>query len=438
MIVSFINPEIIRRVNADSNPYALINTVYDEEPNDYITNPQIVEEYQTNVKSPNYKNSYVGGTIGTSSDVDYFMFNIYGDASVTFWLTTFDNSDYSLLGLNYNFAVYKQQNKVYPSLDNSGLQALYTSSYVYVDDLYNFTCVPGTYFVKVFGVNGSYNTRFSYKLVYSINYSHNSSFNLREYQQENDNSFAVWQSDFSFLEKHDWGKEEDYLIQNHNSNGSIEHNLCDEFMWLDGFPNFEIYFWGVELRTQIVEMIEEILNGLNNDLENMEEYNRKLDLDVQLYNEAGLLFAVLSLNKSFGPIFSSLSSITTIVGYLHFKALTPKKVNSIYELIDYYNNIIYAIADNTASTGDDDFIYCITNKLKIYMEDDPLSINSKYFVQTVCNETGSRYNNYMRYESDYIYDIKQYDELGGTNYFNIYGKYYVEDAEEILENYLGG
>lgn len=439
MMLSLIRPEVARKVCAENNPYALITTIYDEEPNDYISNPQIVEEYQTSIKSPNYKNSYLGGTIGTSSDVDYFQFNIYGDASVTFWLTTFDNSDYSSFGLNYNFTVYKQLNKAYPSLDNYGIEAQHTSSHAYVNDRYNFTCVPGTYFVKVFGVNGSYNSRFSYKLTYSINYLHNSSFNLKEYQQENDNSFVVWQSDFSYLEKDDWGKEEDYLVQNHNSNGSIGHDLCDEFMRLNGFPNFEIYFWGVDLRNEIVEMLEEIVSDLEDTKEQNGDYNEKLEAVTNVLNTAGVVTASLSLMKGTGGIvFSFISTALTIFSYAYLKANTPKEINSLTELINYYNQIIYAIADNKTSDGDDDFIYCLTYKTNIYRKELYGSINSQYFVETVCNPLGVRYNNYMRYESDYIYDIKQFDETGESNYFNIYGKYYVETADQILLNYLEG
>ena len=434
MILSFLNPEVIKKVNAEVNPYALITTVYDEEPNDYISNPQIVEEYETNIKSPNYKNSYLGGTINSSTDVDYFKFNIYGDASFGIWLTTYDGSDYSMLGLNYNFTIYKQLNKTFPSLDNSGIQEIYSSNNLYVNDLYNFTCEPRTYFVQVFGVNGSSNSRFSYKLVYSINYLHNSSFNLKNYQQDHDNSFVVWQSDFNFLEKDDWGKEDHYLIQNHNIIGSIGHDLCDEFMRLEGYPNFEIYFWGVELRNEVISLLQEMINKLKIHKEEIEESNENLQLIVEWTNFGGV---TLSICAAFVPVLTIPSIAYSILSLAVFHFVTPNSTESISNLIDYYSNIIYAIADNTNSTGDDDFIYCITNKLKIYREEVPLSINSKYFVQTVCDETGSKYNNYIRYESDYIYDIKQYDESGSTNYFNIYGKYYVENANQILENYYG-
>ncbi len=122
MIMTFVNPEMIKRVNADTNPYALITTIYDDEDNGSFRTAINIEENQTSIYSSNYKNEYVAGTISSSSDEDYYCLNAYGESNIILFLTMYDQSNNDFF--EYNFKIYRQKNISNPSLDIGGMELI--------------------------------------------------------------------------------------------------------------------------------------------------------------------------------------------------------------------------------------------------------------------------------------------------------------------------
>ena len=181
-------------IKAESNPFVLITTIRDQESNNSFLTAVTIEENETNVASPNYKNDYIGGIISSASDVDYFCLNSFSTGSMLLQLTMLDTSLESTY--NYNFEIYEHINTINSVKGDTYMTLLYSSSTPGTNEYYRFDCKATSYFIKIFSTSGS-STRNSYKLSYDI-YRQKTSYNLSQYVAENSEGYALQESDFKF------------------------------------------------------------------------------------------------------------------------------------------------------------------------------------------------------------------------------------------------
>jgi hypothetical protein len=425
ILISLLNPSI-KKVEASQNQYALITTIYDDEDNGSFENAVIVEEDSVSIDSPGYSNDYIGGTLSGSSDVDYFCFRVFYSGTIYFRLSMYDegmNSSY-----NYNFQVYKQTNTLSTSFNPYYFTLVDETTYHGTNETCSIVSEPTNYYVKVYGINTGYSSRFSYKLEYEIYSGTRRSFNISDYARQSNETggYIVWESDFVFNNYRSRLDANDYIFYNTSFNN---YPISKDYYFDNyGYPAFELYFWGKEYRNTMVEYLNQIID----------ELEKEHSLNESVTNITSELTIIDGIAKLIVKIFSGPKVISIplaiIDGLLLFTKLffNQETTYSIQQLITYYRTMKDYVEDKDGEL-DDYKIFAITYKMVLHNTD----IYSPYYVlRGKFDNTGCRYTTNREYNHSYIYDIKQYDHNGDGRYTNIYGKYYIEEANSKLDAFL--
>ena len=433
-ILSFSNVMPSRKVSADVNPYALIQTVNDE--TSANPNNSFEQAHSKTVGSLTQPTSYSGnieGLISSSTDVDYFKFNVYANSTITFVLSMI-NSDMEDM-YEYTISVYKHDNKV--DVDADDITLLGTTSQPGTYDMYyNNNIIPGVYYVKVFSAVGDYSTRFSYRLNYSISFETKNTINIEEYALENPNSYLVWTSDFNVCEeKFLRNKRGEFYC--YTPEYTYPNDFIEEIWSVQQFLNFEIYLWGTQIRTEIFQKVNSIYEMLitikSNWIEEIERGGRvdqfitisdsTISITCNIIGLFGSLLDTVTNNISLGSTF--LSNFVSMF-------LIP---NTTYDFDKINMRILYySILKNALATGvgtSETEIICISHISKLVHQ--LYQTHLSLCTYTDFDNVSSKYVDMCKYNHTYIYEIKEFSNNGGETYFPIYGKIYDNlDMENIF------
>ncbi|MBE6142620.1 MAG: hypothetical protein E7177_01340 [Erysipelotrichaceae bacterium] len=396
-------------------PYGLIQPTDGYENNNTFTNAY-------NINTGNYKNisnnSYhsIDALISSSSDVDYFTFNLYCNTTVSIELTASSSSAITLL--NYDFILYKQTNQIDPLLSTSGMTQIVKTSANGLNDYYSGTLGYGTYYIKVYGSSTSdYNNLTQYKLNVTRNKNDNRGYKdiSTSYKQQNPNSYYIWKSDFQIANSNQYiGKSIDFLGY------TSRYKLFDEIYNNDGFPNYGVFLWGRDLRNSLVSKINEVLEKLE-ELESQIESNEIIQTvinkvtNVLSFIVGGEVVDVLLIN--------GLNQFAKFIFYL----LYPKYALDVENLIGAYRTLL-AATETTSDTSDTEVIY-------FFMDIDINKVGNVYSSTNYVSNTVSKYSILRKYDHDKLYDIMEISKGDGT-YYPVYGTVSLGNPSNDLLNYI--
>ena len=429
-ILSFSNVMPSRKVSADVNPYALIQTVNDE--TSANPNNSFAQAHSKTVGSLTQPTSYSGnieGLISSSTDVDYFKFNVYANSTITFVLSMI-NSDMEDM-YEYTISVYKHDNKV--DVDADDITLLGTTSQPGTYDMYyNNNIIPGVYYVKVFSAVGDYSTRFSYRLNYSISFETKNTINIEEYALENPNSYLVWTSDFNVCEEKTIINQEKEF--SNFPNEIIPNNIIQEFVELNGYMNMEIYLWGRALRNSLSELIQEYIDFIN-----LKKDEIITDRNIRLGIENAIVGTTLVINAALifytpANIYETITCefIIPIVDVglaFFFDIASPTEAENIETLLQYYSGLKSAL--NVVNNTSDSEIIVISQKSSFVTKNNKLVLKNNF------EEINSRYVLSHKLQSPVLSEIKGFSNvLNSNDYFEIYGT--ITEANPVVdfERYL--
>lgn len=443
LLLSFLgmNGNVIRTF-ADSNPFALIQTIYDVESNDQFQNAiSITQGSFTNVVTS--YSDYKAGTIGSGTDVDNYTFNLYANSNVQFSLTSLDTAVYHLL--DYDFKIYKQLSKANPGYNLSDMQLLYTSSAAGANDYYSALLNPGTYYVQIYCDDKiNYDNRSSYKLGYYIRTENKTSLNINDYVDQHDNSYLVWSSDYNVFDRKDLNGIDIngiYHSQIPESGDGIQradpHPLDYEFWRIGGFLNMEIYLWGKQMRIEVFNALNDACQQLEYDL----PQNPQISFDsvywtvneaMETVNMAMNLFvngASYTLSSTF-PLFSFV-----VMAYSFLTA--PASTEYLEDMINYFQFLQAAVYHPATEADDSGKVICLSQKsyLRSAQNGARLVLNTSYINNNDNSNSLSKYVVQNAYDHNYIYEVKEY-KINGSSYSKIYGKIYYPSQEDSIFDFF--
>lgn len=434
IILSFASP--VLRVNASGVPLALITTIYDSNTNDNFWDAQIIEEEETNVSSPDYKNSYIGGIIKTASDVDYFCLNSFSCGTILLQLTMLDTSYTNTY--NYNFEIYEHQNGNNVTRHNNYMNLLYSSTTLGTNEYYRFECKATSYFIKIYSADGTYSSRNSYKLSYS-QYKPKTSYDMQQYIEDNAEGFAIWESDFKIAGGPNVvvPYESEFYFGYTFSGDDIYHDVTKKFYEYGEFPSFELYFWGPQTRMELYDFLTEFIDSCYDKIDAIDNKNGVKKLYTRINKIGDQILFVLDIFISGLGIVSNITIEVTDYVLAYFGiSVTPESTDSLYELIIYLSSLKTAIVDLPDTTTDDNYLFMISHKNSIIKSSS--SMGDDYYQVSNFDGTGCRYYLDFRYSgSNYIYDVKEYDNNQDGTYDKIYGKCYFDNINQRLKTLFG-
>lgn len=426
LVCSCVLPSSVLKVNAEVNPFALIETIYDDEPNNYLTNNNYLfgNGTITDLTSFGRKSGEVGGTIRNSSDVDFFKFNIYSDSTLSIYLTAYDSSMNNIL--NYNFTLYKQVNGLNPSPNNS--IALATTNVSGTNESYYTTVVPGTYYVKVFGDNGYYNSRQSYKLSYSVTPETKHTLDINSYCLSNPNSYVIWSSDFNYFESKKMNNVAGVYLGTRTNVDEIEHDVLNHFYNTNGFPNLGMYIWGTNFRNTLYNEAQKMLTKLYYQRDVMNRGNQKIQFVTNIVNNTSVELTGIDLlgNVLFTEWFnfSNLLQIPIFLGFINTG--TVSSTIPISDLIVSFSVISTALA--TSPTTSESEIVALTQISKVERN----SYTGEIYVTNTFRAVNTDISNSSRFTGTCISDNLGYNSDIG--HINIFGDIYYPSESSSLFN----
>lgn len=420
MIISILQPNLNKRKTTQSiRPFALVQTIRDQEVNDSFAQAIIVEQTNTNINSQLYKNNYVGGILSSQSDVDYYCFRLFYEANITFRLEMIDSN--KMQTYNYNFEIYEQKNKLLPELNSDDFNLLFSSSNYGTYESYSFTSEATNYYIKIY--NGGYTSSQidSYKFTYNITPTERRSFNIHQQATNNpDGGAIVWEADYVHGNiRHDISDG----VSKHYGTGLNTYLLANDYAFYDGYPTFEIYFWGVEWRNKLVSYLEDIINQLENKRQTL--INVKVGVSI-LSQGANLCFQIWGAGEIISSVLRAFTGVSS--GLISF--IISTNISRVDELINYYNMLIQFIEDKEGEL-DDNNVYAITYKTRFIPDTD-----SGNFIRGEFNNSGCRFTSDREYNTTHIYDIREFDHDSDGVYTKIYGKYYLENVDAIINSFV--
>lgn len=413
IITSFIQPKTYRKASADVLPWALVQPTDDYENNNNFQNAYTLNSGNfKNITSPIYNT--IEALISTSTDVDFFTFNLYCNTNVTIRLSS--NSSSAINLLDYDFILYKQKNKINPTLNESDMIKIVETNANGLNDYYSSILGYGTYFIKVKGRN-SFNNLTTYTLGIARIVSDNRSYKdiSSSYKTQNPNSYYTWKSDFQIADSTQYiGKSIDNLGTVNN------YSIFKEVMNLGGLPNYGVFLWGTTLRNALTNQLLVVINKLNeikNQINNIDTIQTIIDKVTNV-----IAFIVN------GSVYSTISvTVINAAAKFLFYLLYPKYSVDIDELIFAYSTLLSA-TETTYDTSETETI-CFFLDIKIS------NVSSNYLYTDYISNTVSRYSISRKYNHDKLYDIMEISN-GNGGYYPIYGTVSVGNPSNDFMNFI--
>lgn len=404
------------------NPFALITTQYDQEDNDSFENA--ISITGNNISFSNVETYYgtKAGTIGDSTDVDTYTLDVFCNSRLTINMTAYDSSYTNML--NYNFKIFKQNNSVNPSL--SSMTLYYTSSETGCDDYFSQMVIAGTYFIRVYGVNGDYDSRQSYTFNYGVTVETKENINLDEYIPAHPNSYLIWKNDFHVFDDPKTALKSEQIV---SYQYPLKHSLLEKYRQLNGLLSYEVFLWGVDLRNSLVYAIEEILIELSNVIQEIKAENAQLEVILELSNGMVSFICQQYNGDYFKKIFEhSPAVLTFLLGYfLKFESTIQ------YEfLCNYLWDLKTSLATGYGTSNYETIVLSKYSFLK--NRSNVVSVGNQFCSNGLCGNVI-----YNKYQTNIISEIRRFNTiiLDDSSAINVYGSLYESSINDDINEILG-
>lgn len=367
--------------------------------NNYEPNNSFEEAYSINEGSFLDVKSYSGVIKDDVSikESDYFTFNAYANSILSITLKQEINQ-------NVNMVIYKHLNKVNPNFSDDGIIPVIEkfNSYMIFNEQVNIA--PGTYYICV---STNYSLKNPYTLNYHIELEEKHEIDLKEYQNNSENGFYLWKSDFQVLDTNYLGVS-DYYLAKANDKGEYPHILMNEYFELGGFMTSEIYIWSSSIKQILGQYLTNYIDKLSNIEDKIEEKDEESTR--LFFNVIKVIFSNIKMFIRCGMV-DIISILKLIENDSSLDEFDQSEINKIKIYYRFLSNSLLLDSDSTIGT----------NRIsKIEKKHNKFYLNE--FIN--CSDVGeskSKYLNYCNYESDKIYDCKDYF-FNISGYHKIYGK----------------
>lgn len=421
-LVSIINPNSKIKVSAENTAFALISTQYDQEDNNSFENAISITGNNISFSNVSTYSGTKAGIIGSRTDVDTYTLDVFCNSRLTIDMTAYDIGYTNML--NYNFQIYKQNNIVNPNY--SSMTHLYTSSETGCDDYFTQIVEPGTYFVRIYGVNGDYDSRQSYTFDYGVTIESKETINLDQYIPTHPNSYLIWKNDFHVFDDPKTALRSEQVV---GYQCPLNHSLLEKYRQLNGLLSYEVFLWGVDLRNSLVATIEEMLIELSDVIQEIEAENAQLEVLLEISN--GIVsFICKQYNGNYlKTIFEHAPAfITFLMGYF------LKFENAIE--YDFLCNYLWDLKTSLATGyGTSNYETIVISKYSyLKNESNIVSVGNQFCSNGLCGNVM-----YNKYQTNTISEIRQYNTtiLDNSSAINVYGNIYEPSINDDMTELLG-
>ncbi len=332
----------------------------DYEYNDMYYNATDIS-FSYNPNQLNY-NKTVHGTIhqtlfyflGTewSADQDYFRLDIFGDAHLTVNLSVPSN-------MNYNVDLWKHIDSDLGGYTSSSIEkigqsltgGIGQSEQIYINE--NNPSISslsaGTYYIRVYAHNENYTSNNDYTLSYNLEYIEYDDASIGELKYHKGAKAAIWKSDFDPFGYNSFNLTGEVTMTDHPS---PIHNKLENLSPTNGIINSTIYIWDQNLRNQLCNYFQEIIDDLDETIDRNEEITVEVEKVEDAAKNVGYflkIFGTASGNQYIlvaGSVLGGMGSI----GGAFLKAMFPEPWDTKYgDAVDYITmlkNILYTENSN--------------------------------------------------------------------------------------------
>lgn len=348
----------------------------------------------TSSGAPQSDNYYVYGTIHQESwmfgliekdiDEDYYRFDVMGEASVTISLTNIP------VGSDYDMKIYMFDNIKYS--EDTNISQIASSSQVGVNpEIVTKILQPGTYYVWIYSYNENFDENKQYKIDVDISYTANNE-HVSELRFNKGARAALWISDFDpcgILPYSEYGSVVEIGSEGiAGANNKFANPFYSYITNPNGVDHAILYIWDEELRAELYEAVEDIIDGLEVELAEEKE-DAKVDVITEYVTKIGatgasVIGTIISVAKFGGPKVQLITTgVTALINMIGLAVSPPEGTWSVtkHDLMSYYYNLRTALE---SSNGLSDEVIKIVTKY-YYVEDGGLFSTSHTlsFVPTV-------------------------------------------------------
>lgn len=364
-----------------------------------------------------HKETWFFGLVEKSADEDYYYFDLFGEAYVTINLTNIPSGyDYELkLFMHANGIDVSESdiNQVAASLKGGNMSESIT-----------ITLQPGRYYIWVYAYNENCNDSAYHNLSVKVEYTAKDvSINYLRYNKGA--KAAVWLSDYDPCGIAPYSTISDIRVGWHTTNTTIgvvtnkfSNPYTNHFMSTSSpIEHAVIYIWDNDLKADLREEILSLIDDLEKELEDAEEYELSISHASEFTNGA---FFVVGIVLTFIPFKSACLGATVSIGgsvlgsgVNEVLALLLQEASSVVvskgELINYLDVIQAAIEPNVS--GSDLDTVMIPTHYVLRMEHYPTLAATEYY----CDFTPVAGLDH-HYFQDIIYSYRANSIVNGTIY----------------------
>ena len=373
------------------------------------SNPQ---KFEITVGGTIHRETWLFGLIQRKVDEDYYRFEIQGEATVRITL------DDIPLYCDYEMELWHFKNEKFVTMEDIEMVDYSYKVGVTPEEIVR-TLPAGTYYIRVYSYNETYNDAESYSLLVKGQYTYQ---NMSVNDLQNSGAVAaIWLSDFNPCGINPFTTKSEVTIgyRNHaifNEEDAFANPYYEHLLTNNRIEQASIYFWGVNTRKAVADAIKAMSEVTERELKNNEKVKLRIDRTTAGAEIAYQLFT------------TNIATELLILNYL--MGGTPSAImNMLFPMEEW-------IADK------EDFLwylrYLYNGINPGSSETDVVRITVSYIIETAYDSSQIQYfiADYTPqdivlgslYTKDEIYAISEYS----YTYGKIYAAYNFNDIEEII------